>query len=100
MCLEPPKWDQPLFTRMCDGLTSVLLALKRAPIIAYQKNSSVAEKMAAEIEVMMHDSICCVCIDLLTYIYMCVCVCIAWSVAEKMAAEIEVMTLFPYIVYA
>lgn len=50
MPLEPPRWDQPLFDQLCGGLASVLLALKEAPGIAYQRNSPVARKVAEEVE--------------------------------------------------
>lgn len=51
MPLEQPRWDQPLFAKVCDGLASVLLALKKSPVIAFQRNSQTAEKIALEIEV-------------------------------------------------
>ena len=49
MPLEPPGWDQPIFDSLCGGLTAVLLALKLNPVIAYQVNSSPANKIAHEV---------------------------------------------------
>eukprot|EP00802_Teleaulax_amphioxeia_P004149 Tamp_04153.p1 GENE.Tamp_04153~~Tamp_04153.p1 ORF type:complete len:458 (-),score=130.31 Tamp_04153:1985-3358(-) len=49
MPLEPPSWDQPIFDSLCGGLTAVLLALKLNPVIAYQVNSSPANKIAHEV---------------------------------------------------
>jgi len=49
MALEPPSWDQPLFDRLCDGITAVLLALKLNPVIVYQINSPAANKIAHQV---------------------------------------------------
>ena len=50
MPLEAPSWNHQLFDRICDGLISVLLALKQNPTIVYQKNSMIAQRIAEEIE--------------------------------------------------
>lgn len=50
MPLEAPLWDQALFTRMGDGLVSLLLALRCAPTIAYQRNSAIVDRLAQDLE--------------------------------------------------
>ncbi|KAI8803403.1 Sec1-like protein [Cladochytrium replicatum] len=42
-------WDTRSFARATEGLVSVLLALKKKPVIRYQRNSAVAKKLASEV---------------------------------------------------
>ncbi|XP_041465659.1 vacuolar protein sorting-associated protein 45-like [Lytechinus variegatus] len=40
------RWDPPVLNRVCAGLTSVLLSLKKCPMIRYQNSSEMAKKLA------------------------------------------------------
>ncbi|KAI9359290.1 Sec1-like protein [Zopfochytrium polystomum] len=42
-------WDSRTFSRVTEGLLSVLLALKKKPLIRYARTSSLAKKLAAEV---------------------------------------------------
>ncbi|TPX77221.1 hypothetical protein CcCBS67573_g01533 [Chytriomyces confervae] len=42
-------WDTKAFSRTTEGLISVLLALKKKPLIRYERNSQLANKLAAEV---------------------------------------------------
>jgi hypothetical protein len=46
-------WDNYALTRTMQGLTSVLLALKKKPLIRYENNSALARKLAAEVSVLL-----------------------------------------------
>jgi vacuolar protein sorting-associated protein 45 len=46
---SPDKWDGDSLQRCSDGVLAVLLALKKKPLIRYQKNSLLAKKLAAEV---------------------------------------------------
>eukprot|EP00004_Rigifila_ramosa_P017711 TRINITY_DN4331_c0_g1_i1.p1 TRINITY_DN4331_c0_g1~~TRINITY_DN4331_c0_g1_i1.p1 ORF type:complete len:586 (-),score=156.91 TRINITY_DN4331_c0_g1_i1:56-1744(-) len=43
------SWDQSLFERICDGLCSVLLSMKRKPHIRVSASSELAAKVATEV---------------------------------------------------
>ena len=43
------QWAAKTFERTCEGLVSVLLALKKRPVIRYQRFSSIAKRLAQEI---------------------------------------------------
>jgi len=43
------SWDNPLISKINEGLTSVLLSLKRRPFIRYQKSSDLCKKIATEL---------------------------------------------------
>ncbi|KAF9919279.1 vacuolar protein sorting-associated protein 45 [Lobosporangium transversale] len=43
-------WDNASFTRTVDGILSVLLSLKKKPLIRYQKQSAMAKRLATEIQ--------------------------------------------------
>jgi len=75
MTLEPPCWDQPLFDRLCDGITAVLLALKLNPVIVYQINSPAANKIAHQVAMCVCLCLCvCVCVCMRVCLYLCICV--------------------------
>ncbi|KAJ1569485.1 vacuolar protein sorting-associated protein 45 [Cladochytrium tenue] len=42
-------WDGRTFARVTEGILSVLLALKKKPLIRYQRTSAIAKKLAAEV---------------------------------------------------
>lgn len=44
-------WDPTSFTRTVDGLMSLLLSLKKKPLIRYQKQSAMAKRLATEVQV-------------------------------------------------
>lgn len=44
-------WDGSTFDRTVEGLVSVLLSLKKKPLIMYQKNSQQSNRLAKEISV-------------------------------------------------
>ena len=46
-------WDTVKFERTCEGLVSVLLALKKRPVIRYEKNSEMARRLAKEVHYVM-----------------------------------------------
>jgi len=43
------RWNGDALLRCSDGILSVLLALKKKPLIRYQKNSTLAQKLASEV---------------------------------------------------
>ncbi|KAL2911852.1 vacuolar protein sorting-associated protein 45 [Polyrhizophydium stewartii] len=43
------SWDTSTLARVTEGVCSVLLALKKKPLIRYERNSALARKLAAEI---------------------------------------------------
>jgi vacuolar protein sorting-associated protein 45 len=43
------RWDGDGLARCCDGILSVLLALKKRPLIRYQKTSALAKKLGSDI---------------------------------------------------
>ncbi|KAI8892763.1 Sec1-like protein [Globomyces pollinis-pini] len=48
--IESPKaWDPNTLTRVTEGVVSVLLALKKKPLIRFENNSALARKLAAEV---------------------------------------------------
>ncbi|KAJ3109675.1 vacuolar protein sorting-associated protein 45 [Phlyctochytrium planicorne] len=42
-------WDNKTFTRVTEGILAVLLALKKKPLIRYERTSTLGKKLAAEI---------------------------------------------------
>ncbi|KAJ3359675.1 vacuolar protein sorting-associated protein 45 [Kappamyces sp. JEL0680] len=42
-------WDNAALSRVTEGVTGVLLSLKKKPLIRYENNSSLARKLAAEL---------------------------------------------------
>mmetsp|Transcript_14787 Transcript_14787/g.22098 ORF Transcript_14787/g.22098 Transcript_14787/m.22098 type:complete len:586 (+) Transcript_14787:26-1783(+) len=44
-----PSVHQQLLNRICDGVASVLLSLKKNPIIRYQKNSELSQRVSQEL---------------------------------------------------
>ncbi|KAK6098847.1 hypothetical protein BDEG_21289 [Batrachochytrium dendrobatidis JEL423] len=43
------SWDPTSLSRTTEGLASILLALKKKPLIRYERNSALARKLAAEL---------------------------------------------------
>ncbi|KAI8923830.1 Sec1-like protein [Entophlyctis helioformis] len=43
------SWDSNTLTRVTEGIASILLSLKKKPLIRYERNSALARKLAAEI---------------------------------------------------
>ncbi len=48
---SPSLWDANTFQRTVEGLVSVLLSLKKKPLIRYEKNSPLAKRLGGEIHV-------------------------------------------------
>eukprot|EP00899_Mesostigma_viride_P003438 jgi/Mesvir1/13095/Mv06075-RA.1 len=50
VCMAPVKWNPMIFPkvseRVVQGILSVLLALKKQPVIRYQRNSEIAKRLA------------------------------------------------------
>jgi vacuolar protein sorting-associated protein 45 len=44
-----PSTHQRILVRICDGLSAVLLALKKQPVIRYQRNSELAQRVSQEL---------------------------------------------------
>ncbi|CAG9862169.1 unnamed protein product [Phyllotreta striolata] len=49
-CLSSLSWNPPALQRTVQGLVSVLLSLKKCPVIRYQANSSVCKDLGTRIE--------------------------------------------------
>ena len=47
----PNSWDPKALARSIEGITAVLLSLKKKPIIRYEKMSGMAKKLAVEVQV-------------------------------------------------
>lgn len=47
------SWDPALLSRCTQGLTSVLLALKKCPVIRYQLTSDMSRRLAESVKVGM-----------------------------------------------
>ena len=48
---SPNAWDPKALDRAVQGITALLLSLKKKPIIRYEKSSAMAKKLGAEIQV-------------------------------------------------
>ncbi|PHH84412.1 hypothetical protein CDD83_1976 [Cordyceps sp. RAO-2017] len=46
-------WNPEALQRCADGLTAVLLSLKKKPLVRYARNSAIAKKLAAEVRYLM-----------------------------------------------
>ena len=46
---ELPTWDPNTLKRVAEGVSSVLLALKKKPLIRYEKNSALCRKLADDV---------------------------------------------------
>ena len=46
---SPDQWNQDALQRSTEGVLALLLALKKKPLIRYQKNSLLAKKLATEV---------------------------------------------------
>ncbi len=49
-----PAWNTSSLSRVTEGITAVLLSLKKKPLIRYERNSLLAKKLASEIVVKLH----------------------------------------------
>ena len=49
LLLSPTQWNPDCLERSVQGITGVLLSLKKKPVIQYEINSAAAEKLAREI---------------------------------------------------
>jgi vacuolar protein sorting-associated protein 45 len=50
VCCDPGMiWKREVYVRICDGLTSVLLALRKKPLIRYSHSSNVCKRLADEL---------------------------------------------------
>ncbi|GJN68261.1 vacuolar protein sorting-associated protein 45 [Purpureocillium lilacinum] len=49
----PDTWNPDALQRCAEGLIAVLLSLKKKPLVRYQKNSSLAKKLASEVRYLM-----------------------------------------------
>lgn len=50
---NPDTWNSDTLQRCVEGLSAVLLSLKKKPHVRYQKNSSLAKKLASEVHYFM-----------------------------------------------
>jgi len=48
---NPNSWNPEALERSVQGITAVLLSLKKKPIIRYEKMSGMAKKLASEVQV-------------------------------------------------
>lgn len=48
---SPNVWDPKALERAVQGITAVLLSLKKKPVIRYEKSSPMAKKLGVEIQV-------------------------------------------------
>lgn len=48
---SPNTWSSDALERSVQGITAVLLSLKKKPVIRYEKMSGMAKKLAAEVQV-------------------------------------------------
>ena len=48
---SPNNWDDKALDRAVQGITAVLLSLKKKPVIRYEKSSAMAKKLGVEIQV-------------------------------------------------
>jgi hypothetical protein len=48
---NPTSWDVRTFGRSTEGILSVLLSLKKKPLIRYERGSVLGKKLAAEVAV-------------------------------------------------
>ena len=56
---SPNLWDNTALDRHVQGLTALLLSLKKKPVIRYERMSGMAKKLAGEIQVRcVHCSMC------------------------------------------
>lgn len=48
---NPNSWNQEALDRAIQGITAVLLSLKKKPVIRYERMSGMAKKLASEMQV-------------------------------------------------
>lgn len=70
------SWEPSLLARTTQGLTSVLLALKKCPMIRYQLSSEMAKRLAESVKV-----------SPFRHIYCCFSLCIGETALCKRAAK-------------
>lgn len=54
----PNSWDTKALERSVQGITAVLLSLKKKPLIRYEKMSGMAKKLAVEVQVRVFSCRC------------------------------------------
>ena len=47
---NPTTWDPLALSRSVEGIISVLLSLKKKPLLRYEKNSLLGKKLASEVQ--------------------------------------------------
>lgn len=52
-CAKSYTWSPAQLSRTCQGLSSVLLALKKCPTIRYQHNSAMAKRLAENVKLLI-----------------------------------------------
>ena len=57
-CLQGNQWNGKALMRTASGLASVLLSIKKCPMIRYQANSAVALKLAELLRVRQSLGVC------------------------------------------
>ncbi|ODQ55580.1 Sec1-like protein [Saitoella complicata NRRL Y-17804] len=50
---SPSTWSPPSLVRSTEGLVSLLLSLKKKPVVRYEKNSAMGKKLAQEVQYVM-----------------------------------------------
>lgn len=50
-CVQGRGWESSMLSRCTQGLTSVLLALKKCPMIRYQLSSDMAKRLGESVKV-------------------------------------------------
>ena len=50
-CAQGRNWKSPVLQRSCQGLTALLLSLKKCPMIRYQNSSEMAKRFADNVRV-------------------------------------------------
>lgn len=53
VCAQGRSWEASMLSRCTQGLTSVLLALKKCPMIRYQLSSDMSKRLAESVKVSM-----------------------------------------------
>lgn len=51
MLIQANKWNENFLKRTAQGLISVLLSLKKSPVIRYQNSSEMSRKLAESVRV-------------------------------------------------
>ena len=65
----PNLWDPKALERAVQGITAVLLSLKKKPVIRYEKMSPMAKKLGTEILVRTPVSLCDLALNSFSIVY-------------------------------